>query len=61
MADGASLPVIGKVLNHSNPKTTQIYARLNVDPLRQVLEANAERMMLLGGGFDDGHKEEIPS
>jgi integrase len=31
---GASLPVIGKVLNHQNQSTTAIYARLSLDPLR---------------------------
>ncbi len=58
---GVSLQVIGKILNHSQPSTTAIYSRLNLDPLRQVLEDNAQRMMLLGGGFDNGHKEENPS
>jgi len=45
VASGASLPLIGKTLNHSNPSTTQIYARLQVDPVRAALEANAERML----------------
>lgn len=34
---GAPIPVIGKALNHLNPQTTQIYARLSVDPVRQAM------------------------
>ncbi len=44
-ADGASLPLIGKALNHAQPQTTAIYARLNLDPVRTALEANARRML----------------
>ena len=35
---GASLPLIGKVLNHSNASTTQVYARLTEDAPRNALE-----------------------
>lgn len=45
VAAGASLPLIGKALNHSNPATTQIYARLQLDPVRVALESNAARML----------------
>lgn len=45
VAAGASLPLIGKALGHSQPSTTAIYARLQVDPVRLALEANAERML----------------
>jgi integrase len=45
-AQGQSLPLIGKALNHSNVSTTQIYARLDLEPVRQALEKNAELMML---------------
>ncbi len=44
---GASLPLIGKVLNHSQPATTAIYARLNLEPVREALEANATMMLAL--------------
>jgi integrase len=46
VAAGASLPLIGKALNHSQPATTAIYARLQLDPVREALEANAERMLV---------------
>lgn len=41
---GASLPLIGKVLNHSNPSTTQIYARLAEDAKRTALEEHGARI-----------------
>jgi len=42
---GASLPLIGKVLNHSQPTTTAIYARLDLATMRKALEDNTERML----------------
>lgn len=36
-ATGASLHVIGKTLNHKDSNTTAIYARLNLDPVRQAM------------------------
>jgi len=45
VAAGASLPLIGKALNHSSASTTQVYARLQLEPVRLALEANAERML----------------
>lgn len=47
VAAGASLPLIGKALNHSQPATTAIYARLQLDPVREALEANAARMLAI--------------
>ncbi len=41
---GASLPVIGKSLGHKTSQATQIYARMNLDPVRQSLE-NAVGLM----------------
>lgn len=42
---GESMPLIGTVLNHRDVSTTAIYARLNLDPVRQALERNASRML----------------
>jgi len=42
---GYSLPVIGKTLNHSNPASTSIYARVSLDPIREALEKNAALMI----------------
>ena len=41
-AQGESLHMIGKVLNHSQPSTTAIYAKLHLDPVRAAMERNAE-------------------
>jgi integrase len=49
VAAGASLPLIGKALNHSQPSTTQIYARLQLEPVRKTLEENAEKMLAVVG------------
>jgi integrase len=44
-SSGESLSLIGKVLNHCSVNTTAIYARLNLDPVRQALERNAAKML----------------
>ncbi len=49
-AQGESLPMIGKVLNHSQPSTTAIYARLHLDPVRAAMERNAEHMLAIVNG-----------
>ncbi len=46
---GNSLPLIGRVLNHSNPSTTAIYARLGDDPARQALADHAQRITAIAG------------
>jgi integrase len=45
---GVSLQVIGKILNHQHTNTTAIYSRLNLDPLREVLDMNARKMLTIG-------------
>jgi integrase len=42
---GESLHLIGTVLNHRDVSTTAIYARLNLNPVRQALERNASKML----------------
>jgi integrase len=49
--DGASLPLIGKALNHSQVATTAIYARLQLDPVRIALEGNAQKMLSVSGAL----------
>ena len=44
-ASGYGLPMIGRVLNHSQPSATAVYARLDLEPVRQALEANAQAML----------------
>jgi integrase len=44
---GQSLPLIGKVLNHSQPSTTAIYARLDISPVRTALDGHAARVLAI--------------
>ena len=43
---GHSLPLIGKALNHRSVASTQIYARLDLKPVRDAMERNAQAMQL---------------
>lgn len=52
---GASLAIIGKSLNHKNPATTAIYARLDLDPVRESME-RATSAMLAAAGVKDSAK-----
>lgn len=52
-AQGHSLPLIGRALNHSSMAATQVYARLDLDPVREALEQNAKLMF---GPLDHGAK-----
>ena len=42
---GASLPVIGSTLGHSQAQTTAVYARLSSDPVRAAMETATVAMM----------------
>ena len=44
-AQGYSLPLIGRALNHSTASSTSVYARLGLDPVRAALESNAALML----------------
>jgi len=46
---GNSLHLIGKVLNHSNSATTEIYARFAQDHVREALEAHGKKIMGIAG------------
>lgn len=46
---GNSLALIGKVLNHSNASTTQVYARFGQDSVRQAIESHGEQIMGAAG------------
>jgi len=41
--------VIQKTLGHAQISTTMIYARLNLDPFRQAVDAAAAAMLTAGG------------
>ena len=45
---GSSLPIIGKSLNHKNASTTAIYARLNLNPVRESVQRATIAMLEAG-------------
>lgn len=50
---GASNFVIGKALNHKSQAATAIYARMNIDPVREAMEGAVGKM------FGDGGKGKV--
>jgi integrase len=44
VADGHTLFLVGKALGHRQTRTTEIYAHLSDDPLRQVADRTAARI-----------------
>jgi integrase len=45
---GASLTIIGKSLNHKSTQTTAIYARLDLDPVRESMNTATDAMLKAG-------------
>jgi integrase len=43
-AAGLGLPIIGKLLGHTQPSTTQRYAHLDLDPLRRASDSIGNRL-----------------
>lgn len=58
-ATGANLSIIGKTLNHKNVATTAIYARLNIDPVRDAVEKATTAMWAAGGVLPEGDVVDI--
>ena len=48
-AGGMGLPVIGKALGHQHHGSTQIYARLDTDPIKAAVNATTEAMLTVAG------------
>jgi len=46
---GAGLPIVGKMLGHTQPNTTAIYSRLSVDSVREHAEKATDAMLTAGG------------
>jgi len=44
VSSGFSLAIVGRLLGHTNPMTTQRYAHLADDPLREAAEVMARKM-----------------
>lgn len=58
---GNSLHLIGKILNHSNASTTQVYARLTQDNARVALEAHGKQLMGIAGKVPIADVVEMPA
>ena len=63
---GMSLPVIGSLLGHSQPQTTDRYAHLSADPLKAASDAIARRIAAAMEQPSDGklvmmHQKELPA
>lgn len=52
-AAGASLAIVGKSLGHRDHKATEVYARLQLDPVRASVEAAAKAMRKAAGLLAD--------
>lgn len=46
---GASLTIVGKSLNHKSPSTTAIYARLDLDPVRESVDRATGAILAAAG------------
>lgn len=48
-AQGTSLAIIEKSLGHNDLKSTQVYSRLQLDPVRESITRGATAMFAAGG------------
>lgn len=46
---GTSLPIVGKALGHRSLQTTEVYARLSTEPVRDAIEKATAAMVEAGG------------
>lgn len=58
---GASLAIIGKSLNHKTHQATQIYARLDLDPVRQSVNTATAAMLEAAGLKDKADVVTLPT
>jgi integrase len=58
---GASLAIIGKSLNHKSPQATAIYARLDLDPVRQSVNTATAAMLEAAGLKGGAEVVELPT
>lgn len=56
---GASLAIVGKSLNHKSPSTTAIYARLDLDPVRESVDRATGAILAAAGVKPVGEVVEI--
>ena len=56
-ATGASWPVIGQTLGHRDVKSTAIYARLALDPVRRSVERATSAILQAGRAGGDARSD----
>jgi integrase len=58
---GASLAIIGKTLHHKSIAATQVYARLDLDPVRDAIEGATEAMLTAAAATKRGEAAAHPT
>ena len=58
---GTSLPIIGKTLGHRNLATTQIYSRLDLEPVRVSVTAAGDAMLKAANGGAIEAQKNLPA
>jgi len=53
------LVIVGKSLNHKSPSTTAIYARLDLDPVRESVDRATDAMLAAAGVRHSGEVLEL--
>jgi integrase len=54
---GTSLPIIGRTLGHTNQATTQVYARLTLDPIKGAVDSAVAAMTAAASANKEGGAE----
>jgi hypothetical protein len=52
---GFSLAIIGKALGHADLKSTQVYSRLQLDPVKEAVSKASDAMLDAAGVVVDGN------
>lgn len=60
VADGSSLYILGKVLGHTQARTTEKYAHLDADPVRAVADRTARKISAALRGGEGGTVVPMP-
>jgi integrase len=61
VAQGSGLPLIGRTLNHKSTSTTERYAHLDLNPVREALERNSRLMFAPSSDAGKDPRAKYPS
>lgn len=59
-SSGGSLPMVGRLLGHSQAQTTARYAHLAHDPVRSLADETATKIMTAITSADDANRQKLP-